>query len=254
MRDDFDMIVWKLEEDYPIANIYPIGDLHIGSPEFNVKKFMKWRDMVADDPYGRVVILGDMIDNGLRNSKTNVYMATMNPMEQKWELARLLMPIKEKIIGAVSGNHEYRTTRETGDCPLYDVMVKLDLEEYYRPNMAFIKINVGRRNAERQWSYALVATHGQSANKTKKFVPYIDGMDIFLSGHIHNSGSSFPAKIVMDTKNNVVTQVPVIPVVVPSFADYGGYAIRGLYEPSSNVLVPVIHLSGEKKEVTLSWI
>jgi hypothetical protein len=255
MKSDYDMIVWKLPEDMPYVNIYPIGDTHFGSPEFNYKKWKSWKQQILADPFSRVVLLGDMIDNGLKNSKTDVYKATMSPIEQKRMLAEELMDIKHLILAGVQGNHEHRSTRETGDCPMYDVMAKLDLEHLYRENMAFIKVNVGQRTADRQFSYGLVASHGGSKPKVKKFVPYVDGMDVFMSGHIHQASSEFPAKIVMDMKNEVVRLTPVTPVVVPSFSDYGGYAMNRLYEPTSNHLMPIITLDGtDRKEVNIHWV
>ena len=255
VKNDYDMVVWKLPEEMSHVNLYPIGDVHFGSPEFNQKKWDKWKQTVLDDPNSRVVLIGDMIDNGLKNSKTDVYKATMSPIEQKRKLAEELWDIKHLILAGVQGNHEHRSTRETGDCPLYDVMAKLDLEHLYRENMVFMKVNVGQKRSDRQFSYGIVLSHGGSKNKVKKFVPYVDGMDVFISGHIHQASSDFPAKIVMDMQNEVVRLVPVTPVVVPSFADYGGYAMNKLYEPTSNHLMPIITLDGqEKKEVTIHWV
>ena len=254
MKSDYDMVVHKLPEDFRFVNLYPVGDVHFGSPEFEIKKWRKWVDMVKQDEFGKVVILGDMIDNGLKNSKTDVYKATLSPLEQKKMLADELNEIRDRILVAVDGNHEQRSVREVGSSPLYDVMAKLDLEDLYRENMAFVKINVGFKRSDRQWSYGIVASHGGSKNKVKRFVPFVDGMDVFLSGHIHDASTNFPAKIVMDMQNEVVRLVPVIPVVVPSFADYGGYAMRGLYEPTSNTHYPIIQLSGTSKEVSVHWI
>ena len=254
IKDDYEMLVWKLPEEMQCVNIYPLGDTHFGSPEFDEYKFNRWLGAVKADDNGRVILVGDMLDNGLRNSKTNIYKATMSPIEQKRELARRLWGIRDKILAGVQGNHEGRSTIEVGDCPLYDVMAKLDLEHLYRENMAFIKVNLGKRRADRQWSYGIVASHGASRSKVESFIPYVDGMDIFLSGHTHTANSSFPAKIVMDMKNEVVRLVPITPIVVPSFTDYGGYAMKKLLKPTSNHLFPVVELSGTEKGVKVHWI
>jgi predicted phosphodiesterase len=254
IKDDYDMLVWKLPEKMEYVNIYPLGDTHFGSPDFNQAKFNRWIELVEKDDNAKVILLGDMLDNALRNSKTNIYKATLTPIEQKRILAGYLEPIKGKIIAGIQGNHEARTTKETGDCPLYDVMAKLDLEHLYRENMAFIKVNLGKRRADRQWSYGIVASHGASRGKVENFIPYVDGMDVFLSGHTHTASSNFPAKIVMDMQNEVVRLVPITPIVVPSFADYGGYAMKGLLKPTSNHLFPVVELSGTEKGVKVHWI
>ena len=82
MLDDFQMIL----SDFPTAeylNVYPLGDVHIGSKEFDLDLFLKWREVVENDPNGVVVIIGDMMNMGLRNSKSNVYEEKLSPMEQK---------------------------------------------------------------------------------------------------------------------------------------------------------------------------
>ncbi len=256
IKDDYELIVHKLPEELEYANIYPLGDLHIGSDMFNEDIWKRWKKLVMDDPNGYIVFIGDLLDNGLRNSKTSPYNATMSPFEQKLWLKKELKPFAElnKILGGTKGNHEHRTSDLVDGCPLYDVMTKLDLEDYYRENMAFMKINLGYKNSERQWSYTVVLAHGASKTKTSKFQYAVDGMDVLVTGHIHDSGVSFPAKIVVDTKNETVKQVGFAHLIVPSFQSYGGYAMRAMYAPTANDKFPVITLNGRAKEVTYHWI
>lgn len=254
MRNDFEMIVHELAWDMPHVNVYPIGDLHIGSAQFDIGKWKKVKQMILADPYAKVVLVGDMMDNGLKNSKTNPYEATMRPREQKEWLKRELADIADKIIAATDGNHEKRSINEVDDSPLYDVLCKLDLEDLFRENMAFIKINVGQRNADRQVSYSIALTHGSSKAKTQKFTYAIDGVDIFINGHTHQPNSGFPAKIVMDTKNNVVKLRPYTHLVVPAFTAVGGYSLAGLYLPQDHSAIPMLTLDGNKKEVKTTWV
>ena len=253
MKSDLELIVHKLGEDVKGINIYPLGDLHIGSQDFNMAHWKKWIEIVQADPNGKVVIIGDLVDNGLRNSKTLPYDAVMRPREQKKWLAEQLRPIKDKILGACMGNHEYRSVNETDNCPLYDVMAKLDIEDLYRENMTFMKINLGYRNKERQHSYTMVLAHGGSRNKVAKFGYAIDGMDVLVTGHTHSAESNFPSKIVIDSKNEIVKVVDYTHIIVPSFATYGGYALKGMYMPQG-FKIPIVKLSGEKKEVKVEWI
>ena len=59
MLDDFKLIQSKFEElDY--LNIYPLGDVHIGSKECDMELLKEWVEMVKNDPNGAVVIIGDM--------------------------------------------------------------------------------------------------------------------------------------------------------------------------------------------------
>lgn len=254
MKQDMELIVHKLGLELPYINIYPIGDVHVGSELFDQARFKEWIAMVKSDPYGYVVIVGDMVDNGLKNSKTNCYEAVMRPREQKEYLKRALAPISNKILGAVRGNHEERSVKETDDCPLYDVMSKLDIEDLYRENMAFIKVNLGQRALDRQVSYVLTLAHGGSRSKTDKFSYAFDGVDIFVTGHIHQPSDSFPSKIVVDTKNETIREVGMIHATVPTFQKTGGYTLRGLYMPCDQSRIPIIRLDGKTKRSEIKWI
>ena len=253
MNNDFDLIVNKFSTTTDYINVYPLGDVHVGSQQFNEKLFLHWIEIVKSDPNSVVVMVGDLIDNGLKTSKTNSYDATMSPREQVQRLKEYLKPIKNKILCSVAGNHELRSTVLTDECPLYNVMDKLDLEHLYRENMGFVKLSLGEKNSERQFSYTLVLAHGGSKNKTNNFSYAIEGMDVMISGHDHKPASNFPAKIVIDPRNDKVTMKGYINITVPSFQDFGGYAVRGLYMPQDNKRFPVIKLYGDRKEMELLW-
>ena len=186
MINDFVMLKHKLPIEYPYINIYPIADLHLGSAECDIKLFEKWISLVKNDKYGYCVIAGDMLNMGLKTSKTNVYEEVLTPQQQKDTLFKYLLPIKDKILGAVSGNHCYRGVKETGMNPLYDVFCRLQIEDLYRENACFMKVNLGeRKNKQRQISYGIVLHHGGSRNKREKWFNVIDSVDVFISGHTH---------------------------------------------------------------------
>lgn len=253
MRKDFDLIVHKFGTEVKGLNVYPLGDVHIGSEEFDHEKWAMWKKAVMNDPESAVVIVGDTVDNGLKNSKTNSYGATMRPREQKEWLKSEFQSFRDKIIGAVQGNHEYRSTNESDDCPLYDILCKLDKEDIYRENMCFLKVNLGFKNKDRQYSYTMVLGHGQGDGKTRNFGYAIDGMDIFVTGHTHSPRSTFPAKIVIDSKNETVREVVYHHIIVPSFSRIGGYSLKGMYQPQG-FKIPIARLKGEEKGVEVRWI
>jgi UDP-2,3-diacylglucosamine pyrophosphatase LpxH len=59
------------------------------------------------------------------------------------------------------------------------------------------------------------------------------GIDILITGHTHKPKFTKPAKIFFDTKNNTVTMRPFQHVVATSWLNYGGYALRKMYRPTS---------------------
>ena len=82
MLDDFCLIKHSFDRP-PFINIYPLGDVHIGSKECDLDLLKDWVEMVRQDPYGYVVIIGDMMNMGLRTSKSNVYEEVLSPQQQK---------------------------------------------------------------------------------------------------------------------------------------------------------------------------
>lgn len=230
MLDDFILINAKFDKSTTL-NIYPIGDVHIGSKEFDLDLFKQWVDVVKNDPNGHVVIVGDMMNMGLRNSKSNVYEENLSPMEQKELCYELLLPIADRIIGGCSGNHEYRAVKEVGMNPLYDVFCRLRVEDRYRENACFIKLTVGKQGRNPN-TYGVVLTHGSSKNKDEKWTYSVDGCDCFISGHTHLGTHQPMGKVKMDLCHNRVKRVGYQHVVVLPFQHYGGYAIRGKHMPN----------------------
>ena len=247
MLDDFHLIQSKFEElDH--LNIYPLGDVHIGSKECDMDLLKKWVEMVKNDPNGAVVIIGDMLNNGLRNSKTNVYEEVLNPMQQKEVCYELLKPIADKILAGCSGNHEYRTVKEVGTNPLYDVFCRMCIEDRYRENVCFIKLTVGKQGKNPN-TYGVVLTHGSGKNKDEKWTYSVDGCDCFISGHTHLGTHQPMGKIRMDLTHNKVKTVGYQHIVVMPFQQYGGYAIRNKYMPSSLGNFQSITFDGKSKRV-----
>ena len=188
MLNDFEMIIHKFPNED--ITIYPIADVHLGSQECMEQEFIKFINMVKETPNVYLVLGGDLIDNGVRNGLTNVFRATMPPSQQKREMANILAPVRDKILCAVSGNHERRSGKDVDDDPTYDILCKLDKEEIYRENMAFMKLQFGntKNNGAFNPTYTLVVTHGAGGGQLtsgavlrgERFGYAVDGMDALI--------------------------------------------------------------------------
>ena len=62
------------------VHIKPLGDLHIGSRQFDEKRWNAWKDSIGDK---KIVIVGDMINNGIKSSVSSTYEETMMPSAQR---------------------------------------------------------------------------------------------------------------------------------------------------------------------------
>lgn len=230
MRNDLDLIVKQYPKDFEVLRVYAIGDVHVGSPEFNERAIKKKIQIIKDDPFGVVSLCGDLGDYGLKNAKTNVYLATMNPRQQQEYILELFRPIADKMIAVVPGNHEERITREVGTCPMYDLCVLWGIPDVYRENVAITKLVFGNISGDRQNAFIGITSHGSTRNKHRKFIACFDGVDFAISGHTHTPEYSPHGKIRVDSKSAHASHVPYKEIVVDANLMVGGYGTKKEYE------------------------
>lgn len=262
MPKDFDIITHCFEQKEDI-HLHWIADVHFGAQEHLTREWEDFCAKILDDKNSYIVLGGDLLNNGIKSSVSNVYDEVMRPREAKKIMCEMLAPLKERILCSVSGNHERRSAKEVDDDPMYDIMCKLDLEDYHRENIAFLKIQIGskRENSEHMNTYSLVCLHGAGGgalsggviNRNERFGYIFDGADALLVAHSHKPMISQPSKIMIDTHNNRVTVKPFKVIVASSWLSYGGYAIRKQLLPTSHT-PQIITLSArhDRKKITVT--
>lgn len=226
MISDFTPVIHQL--DGRTIRVWAIADVHIGAKECMLNEFSAFLKRIEADPDSYIVICGDLLNNGIKDSLTNVYEETLPPHAQIEKAVELLSPIKDRILGVVGGNHELRSKKSVDLDPLYSACLMLGIGEVYRQNMCFIRVNLKRGNTKEHYSILLI--HGKTANKKKHFQYAVEGVDCIISGHTHDGIIEKPARLVFSTYNNVVVK-SLISITATSWLDYGGYAARGLYLP-----------------------
>lgn len=259
MLPDFEMIVKQFPKR-PDITIYPIADVHWGAPECMEQEFMAFINKIKDEPNTYLIIGGDILDNTLKSSVGNSYENRYRPADAKKMMAKILEPVADKILCAVRGNHEARSGKDADDCPLYDVLAKIDREDVYRENIAFLKIQMGnpQNNGALNPTYTIVVTHGAGGgiltggvvNRGERFGYSIDGMDALVYGHTHKPFTTQPGKIVIDRHNNKVSVKPFKVVNMTSWLDYSGYAARKMLLPTTHDL-QTLTLCGNHKEMVV---
>ena len=256
MLSDFEIISHHFPEREDIK-IYPVSDVHLGAAEHLTREWELFCQRVKDEPNSYIILGGDLVNNGTKTSITNVFAETMRPREQKRIMTAMLEPLRDKILCAVSGNHE-RRNRDVDNDITYDIMCKLDLEHLYRENIAFVKIQMGnkRNDGTKNPTYVLVVTHGSgvgvltggSVNRNERFGYVLDGCDCLVVGHTHKPFVTQPAKIKIDPFNNKVSFKPFKVVSMTSWLEWGGYAAQKMLPPTSHA-PQIITLRGKKKEI-----
>lgn len=214
-----------------------------------------------------VTLGGDLLNNATKSSVSNVYEERYRPMEAKRMMAGWLEPIRDRILCAVGGNHERRSLKDVDDDITYDIMCKLDIENLYRQNVAFMKIQLGNpvnkkgnmSSGKDRPTYILVVTHGSGGgvltgagvNRNERYGWILDGADALIVGHTHKPYTTQPGKIKIDPFNNRISVRPFKVISSTSWLQYGGYAAQKMLLPTSHCLQTLV-LRGGRKEMLVT--
>lgn len=220
--------------------IVPISDLHIGSKEFEEGLFNRLVREILASENTYCVIVGDMVDNGIKSSVTSPYEAVMQPNDQRKYAAELLLPLKDRILCGVSGNHEYRSRKDTDTDPMQLIMERLNLEHLFRPDIAFMDIKCGDRlnNKLTPPRYCIGVTHGTGGgmligsglNKQEPFAMAL-GLDLLITGHTHRPMTAPSIRYTPDFQKGVMVPREMRLLISTGFLSYGGYPTRKMLKP-----------------------
>jgi hypothetical protein len=184
----------------PEAYIIPIGDLHFGDKGFtkeSEKKFEGYLDWVEERENARIFLNGDLLNTATRNSKTSPFDQKEDLQDQiSWVVARLER-VKDKIIGAISGNHEQRVEDFCGYNPMQAVCLQLDIP--YCGYTAIVDFKVGWREDKQRnkIQYTGVFHHttgggstvGSKINRVEAMRKICHNADFYAGSHNHMLGA-----------------------------------------------------------------
>lgn len=261
MLPDFEMIIHKFPEGQDIT-IIPIADVHLGARECMEQEFIKFIESIAKKDNIYIVLVGDLINNCTRSSVSNIFEETMRPADQKKMMAKILEPVKDRILCSVTGNHERRSGKDADDDPCYDIMCKLDVEDRHRENVAFVKLQFGDRETmggKKRPTYVLAVTHGNGGGmltsgavmRGERLGYALTGVDALVFGHTHKPFTTVPGKIVVDTQNNIVSVKPFRVINATSWLEYSSYAMQKMLLPTVHNL-HTLTLCGDHKEMIVT--
>ncbi len=243
-------ILYNLPTEFSHADVYFIHDLHYGSELFNKEKWKSTKAEIQENDRAIVCWVGDLFENAIPNSKSDMFKQTCSPAEQKEFVTRQFCELKDKTLAVVSGNHcSNRTTKVSGMYPLYDCCLIAGIGEKYRDTIAFLDIGVGlRRDKKRQVHYFGQIQHRSKDVKSVCSADYTDGIDFFAFGHDHEPKDRPRAKLVFDPHNKTVYKRNIEVLNCGSFCDFGGYGAKSAYRPQSDKMYK-LRLFGDSKRM-----
>lgn len=211
--------------------IWCCSDVHWGADTFNKTKFLRYVEWAKRTPNVKIILLGDLMENAIPTHIPEAsFEQALQPGTQLRQLADILKPLKDKILCAVTGNHELRTYYKAGLDPTEILCMKLGID--YRGVGGYLTIPAGKQ------TYNFVIHHGASASVTNMEIDlkrmriiYPEG-EIYLAGHNHFLGSWKRKALLRNPKDDRDPKEGYIHYVrTGSFLEYAGYSHRKLYEP-----------------------
>ena len=223
----------------PIGNevkLIPIGDIHLGSPQCNSELLANTIAYIRQS-HAYVIGMGDYMEAATQASPGRSAFEQQLSLDCQYRLClEFLRPIRSRILGLHSGNHEERL-RNFAD---FDLVAQLcaDLDCRNLGYSALQVLHVGEQ------SYRVHSWHGSSgaqfqhtklaaAAKAKQ----VSDADIYLMGHVHEIGATVQRRFSVDVDGNRIDRKVVVGIT-GSFMDYdGGYAdMKGLIPGKPGVL------------------
>ena len=248
------MIEVKLPEYFDEVEVYALSDLHVGCQEFNETMFHNFVRHILEKPNRYIITNGDLMNNALKSSISNVYNETMSPSQQKRWLKDHLNPIKDRIMVMVGGNHEERSSKES------DVDLTMDIAEYlgvpYSKNEAYLQIQLGKntKGNRKPLCYGVYAVHGcggggrpgSALNRIENLSMNIFA-NVYIMGHVHKKMSYKAIYRQPDPQNKTIKEIEQLFIISGAWCNYGGYAARMMLRAGS-LGASVFTLSGTRFE------
>lgn len=255
-------IIADLPSEIKTLELVCISDSHIGDPYANEQALMKQIRYVEETPNCYAIVNGDIMNNGIKSSKSDTYTEVLSPMEQIVKAVLTLKPIANKVLAITQGNHERRTAKESGIDLMKLIAMELGIDDKYSDGMAYIFLRFGELSSHdhyRKVPYTILVTHGTGggrtvgakANRLSDLVSIADA-DIYLYGHTHQNIAFKEGFWRVAWQNNTITMVDRLFVNSGAFLDWGGYAEQNQYRPSV-IAPPHIFMSGSERNMWVTF-
>ncbi len=270
--DNLELIYYARQLRTTLKNVIvvPISDAHYGNPYFSKRHFMETLQYVQNTPNVFAICNGDLCESSIRTSKGEIFKQVGSPQDQRNWIIKQLKPIKHKILGMTTGNHEARIYNEVGIDISKDIADALGVP--YRPEGMLVKISFGSGNEshdDRPYVYWGYATHGYGGAKTKsakavkveRTATWIHA-DFYIMSHDHVVNVAPDVYLLPDPRTSAqidedgketgftigrVTAHRKMLIKSNAYMKWGGYAEQFGFPPS-DLSCPIIKLSGTSKK------
>lgn len=253
----------QINIDLPVKSnnfkLVVLGDLHIGDNNCDLDLIRKTINFVKETKDCYCIINGDIINNALKDSKSDIYTESMSIYEEQLLAVKLLNPIKDKILAIATGNHENRTWRVAGIDPTYFIASELELKDKYCDNSYLVSVTFGLKHGRSKYRYNIFGIHGaygggrrlgSPANAMEDMSKVVCNADLYIRSHTHQS--LFTSENAFEVnQNGNLKEITKVYYNANAFLHYGGYAEQKGYKPSDRT-PGVICIKAYTKQISKS--
>jgi hypothetical protein len=253
------------------AYILVLSDLHVGDKAFGKEskaKLLGYIDWVEKHPNARIILNGDLLNTATRGSKTSPFEQDMTLEEQINTVARYLEPVKDRIIGAVMGNHERRILDFAGYDPTTAILTMLGLSvaDLYYKFTGVVKIKVGKRNRGmgKQGtgvSYTVAFSHttgggkliGSKLNRVDQMRrSTVGNADLYLGSHNHSLSTAVVVCNEYNPYSETIEQRKQVIVSCGGYLEWNSSYAEAMQLEPMELGSPKVRLDGKRKDIRVS--
>jgi predicted phosphodiesterase len=245
--------------EFKSIKVLALSDFHIGDSLCNLKLIRQVLEDVKNSPNTFIILNGDLMNNGIKNSVSSVYDEELTPTEQILRLCDLLEPVKDRILVIHPGNHEWRTYKEDGVDIIRLVARQLGIEDRFSDGWWYLYLTFGlnEKKRDRPMMYTITGVHGygggrKNGGKINNLVEMSDKViaDVYVMGHTHTPIMTRNSIFMPDYQHKTLVQKDKYYLMTNSFLEYGGYGEQYGFTPSTNEHQEMI-LDGTKKLIKI---
>lgn len=242
----------KVRKGDDFTEVMFIGDVHYGSPQCDIKRFLANLDYcLKNNVY--VFLMGDLIECATRHSVgAGVYEQESTADDQHGQMVEWLQPLADKklIIGSHAGNHEERTYKESG----VNVAKALarELKVPYLGDACWSQFRVGEQ------TYTIYSLHGRTGSRfdgtallSLERISTSFFADMVTCGHVHKTINSIV--LMQRVVSGQVIEHKKHLLITGAYVKYDkGYG-QTLGLPISKLGSPKVKFYADKHNLLISW-
>lgn len=234
--------------------IFPIHDLHYGNECFDAHRWNELTRVILAEPNRFVCFVGDLMENAVPNSKSDMFTQTATPREQQEFVEATFKQFSGRTLAIVDGNHEFnRSTRNCGLYPLFSAASVARIDERYRSAYAVLDIGFGNVNGRTSRAVGYICHRARNL-KQYGAVDALEGFDFLLCGHDHEPEDHSRGHLVYNRVRQTLTKKNIEMINSGSFITHGGYGARAGYRPKSEKMYKLVLTAQPQRLVSIRTV